>query len=92
LDKRLEGREYILGDEYTVADMACMPWVVAVDKGYAAAAFLRVDEYANVNRWMKRLLQRSAVRDGMRVLTFGLKEFAKNQTNSGKPRVTAKLW
>ena len=27
LDKRLAGRAFIVGDEYTIADMACYPWI-----------------------------------------------------------------
>jgi GST-like protein len=27
LDKRLEGREWIMGDEYTIADIASFPWI-----------------------------------------------------------------
>ena len=27
LDQHLEGREYMVGDSYTIADMACFPWV-----------------------------------------------------------------
>jgi GST-like protein len=28
LDRRLEGRPFVAGDDYTIADMACHPWIV----------------------------------------------------------------
>lgn len=35
LDGHLEGREYLVGDEYTIADMACFPWAQMLrGKGY----------------------------------------------------------
>lgn len=70
LDKHLEGKDYVCGSEYTIADMAIMPWVVCIDTGYKAADFLQMDSYKNLQRWKASLLDRKAVKRGMRVNGF----------------------
>jgi GSH-dependent disulfide-bond oxidoreductase len=69
LDRRLAESEYIAGPEYTIADMAIWPWYGGLVKGwlYGAAEFLSVDEYANVNRWADRILERPAAQRGRMV-------------------------
>ena len=72
LDRNLADREYIAGDEYSIADMAIMPWYGAMAKGllYEAGEFLSVHEYKNVIRWTDMLMQRPAVRRGRMVNRF----------------------
>jgi GSH-dependent disulfide-bond oxidoreductase len=55
LDKRLEGRDFIV-DEYSIADMACWPWA-------ARHNWQEIDlnEYPNVRRWYMTMLDRPAV-------------------------------
>jgi GSH-dependent disulfide-bond oxidoreductase len=69
LDRRLAESEYIAGPEYTIADIAIWPWYGGLVKGwlYGAAEFLSVDEYANVNRWADRILERPAAQRGRMV-------------------------
>jgi len=71
LDKHLEQKDYICDDEYTIADMAIYPWIRCLDKGYDASEFLQLQEYTNVQRWMKTLEAREAVRRGLRVNGWG---------------------
>lgn len=59
LDQRLEGREWIMGEEYTIADMALWPWVRGLDF-YGARELLGFDSYANVGSWLDRALARPA--------------------------------
>jgi len=70
LDKHLEGKSYVCGEEYTIADMAIMPWIQCIDVGYNAAKFLQLDMYKNVVAWRERLQARKAVKRGMRVNGF----------------------
>merc|ERR1712217_727038 len=56
LDKHLDGKDYICGSEYTIADMAVMPWVYCIEEFYGAADFLQMKSYANVQRWYAALL------------------------------------
>jgi len=69
LDRRLAENQYIVGDSYTIADMAIFPWYGGLAKGwlYGAAEFLRVQEYKNLQRWADLLLERPAVQRGRMV-------------------------
>ena len=59
LERRLEEREYIV-DEYSIADMACWPWVlIAKPLGQSLA------ELPNVSRWREAIKQRPAVQAGV---------------------------
>ena len=69
LDRQLASREYIAGDQYTIADMAIWPWYGALvdNKVYEAAEFLQTHTYTNVVRWTRQLEERSAVQRGRMV-------------------------
>ena len=69
LDKRLADNEYLIGADYTIADMAVWPWYGGLAMGwqYGAAEFLDVESYRNVQRWAKAILERPAVRRGRMV-------------------------
>jgi GST-like protein len=55
LDRRLAGREYICGKEYTIADMACWPWIDVSD-----TAPFDLAPYAEVRRWRAAIAARPA--------------------------------
>jgi GSH-dependent disulfide-bond oxidoreductase len=60
LEQRLDGRPYILGDEYSIADMISWPWVlIAKPLGQA------LDEFPNVSRWRDAIKDRPAVQRGV---------------------------
>lgn len=69
LDKQLAEHEYIVGDEYTIADMAIWPWYGGLVKGrlYEAGEFLSVQDYKHVVRWANAIEARPAVQRGRRV-------------------------
>jgi GSH-dependent disulfide-bond oxidoreductase len=69
LDKLLSDREFISGDDYTIADMAIYPWYGALVQGklYDAAEFLDVASYKNILRWSEQIKQRPAVQRGSQV-------------------------
>jgi GSH-dependent disulfide-bond oxidoreductase len=77
LDRQLAQHPYIAGDEYSIADMAIWPWYGALVAGlvYDAAEFLQGDSYTHVNRWMKEIAERPAVKRGRMVnRSFGKPE------------------
>jgi len=60
LERRLEGRRYILGDDYSIADMICWPWVlIAKPLGQA------LDPFPHVARWRNEIKARPAVQRGV---------------------------
>ena len=69
LDRHLAENRYMVGDEYTIADMAIWPWYGAVVKNivYDAAEFLEAHSYTNVIRWADEIAQRPAVKRGRMV-------------------------
>ena len=69
LDRRLADYEFLVGDQYTIADIAVWPWYGALVKGllYSAAEFLQVQEYTHVLRWTDQIAQRPAVKRGRMV-------------------------
>jgi GST-like protein len=69
LDRLLAERRFIIGDEYTIADMAIWPWYGAMVLGelYEAGEFLSVHNYQQVRRWADEVLARPAVMRGRKV-------------------------
>ncbi|MEM9938450.1 MAG: glutathione-dependent disulfide-bond oxidoreductase [Pseudomonadota bacterium] len=69
LDRNLADREFMAGDELTIADFAIAPWYGALAKGvlYDSKEFLSVHEYTNVIRWADMLMARPAFKRGRMV-------------------------
>ena len=63
LDKRLEGREYLVGD-YSIADMANYPWLRSHE-----AQGQDLNDFPNVKRWYEAIGARPAVQRGVEVLS-----------------------
>ena len=63
LNKHLDGKEYMVAEEYTIADIAIWPWygLVALGTQYDAGEFLQVDKYKNVVKWAKNIGSRPTV-------------------------------
>lgn len=60
MDRRLAGHDYLAGDQYSIADMACFPWVQTYKRQEIDLA-----EFAHVQRWYEILKQREGLRRGM---------------------------
>jgi GST-like protein len=69
LDRNLAERRYLIGDDYTIADIATYPWYGAVVLAniYDAEIFLDAKSYTNVVRWASEIQKRPAVQRGQRV-------------------------
>ncbi len=69
LDQRLADNRYMVGDEYTIADIAIFPWYggLALYNQYDAAEFLDVESYSHVQRWAKEIAGRETVKRGRMV-------------------------
>lgn len=69
LDCRLDGRTWIMGDDYTIADIAIWPWYggLVLNHVYQAAEFLEAHTYTHVLRWAREIALRPAVQRGRKV-------------------------
>jgi GST-like protein len=62
VDKRLSEAKYLAGPDYSIADIAAMPWM-RLHKGQG----VEIAEYPNVGRWIEELEARPAVKKGLSV-------------------------
>ncbi|MFT4046545.1 MAG: glutathione S-transferase N-terminal domain-containing protein [Solimonas sp.] len=67
LDRRLEGRDWIMGDEYTIADIAIFPWVRVLAGFYDAGDLVDFDAFEHVRRVLGAFVARPAVQRGLTV-------------------------
>jgi len=67
LDKHLAGREWIVGDQYTIADIASFPWINNLVTFYGAGELVGFDDFANVKRVLAAFLARPAVQRGLKI-------------------------
>jgi GST-like protein len=67
LEKRLEGRAWIMGDEYTIADIATFPWVRNLIGFYGAGELVGIADFPNVLRVLEVFLARPAVARGLEI-------------------------
>jgi GST-like protein len=87
LENHLATRKYMVGEEYTIADMAIFPWFNQLRVGYnhpsgiGAKEFLTVSQYVNANAWADRIAVRPAVIRGITVCSAG----------KGKPWLESKV-
>ncbi|MBN8195751.1 glutathione S-transferase N-terminal domain-containing protein [Thalassospira povalilytica] len=65
LETRLDGRDWIMGDEYTIADIAILGWVRNLIGFYEAGDLVAYDTLKNVPAWLERGLARPAVQRGL---------------------------
>lgn len=61
LDRRLTGRQWIMGDDYTIADIALLPWMRSLTGFYEAGELVGIDNFPAVKDWMERGLSRPAM-------------------------------
>lgn len=67
LERQLEGRAWLLGDAFTIADIATFPWVNNLIGFYGAAELVGITEFPQVQRALAAFLARPAVQRGMAV-------------------------
>ncbi|MTV39596.1 glutathione S-transferase N-terminal domain-containing protein [Duganella radicis] len=67
LEQRLEGRQWIMGDDYTIADIAIFPWVRNLVNYYGAGELVEFHQFSNVQRVLNAFLARPAVAKGLEI-------------------------
>ena len=58
LEQRLDGRDYIVGGDYSIADIAIFPWVRTLNGFYEAGEQVGYDDYKRVVAWVDRCVAR----------------------------------
>lgn len=64
LNRRLSANRYLVGDEYTIADIATFPWV-----RFAKRFDFEMGDYSHVVRWLNEIKSRPATQSGLSVLS-----------------------
>ncbi|POR50817.1 glutathione binding-like protein [Bosea psychrotolerans] len=73
LDRRLAGRAFIANDDYTIADMACYPWIVPWKRQQQ-----NLEEFPNLRRWFDNVRERPGT----------VRAYAKGEPLAARPTVT----
>ncbi|MGO4394638.1 glutathione S-transferase N-terminal domain-containing protein [Variovorax sp. M-6] len=71
LDRQLEGRDWILGDGYSIADIATFPWVRNLIGFYEAGELVGIADFPNVMRVLEAFVARPAVVAGLNIPARG---------------------
>ena len=67
LNQRLASRPWIMGEDYTIADMATFPWVRNLIGYYEAGDLVGIADFPHVTRTLDRFLARPAVQRGLHI-------------------------
>lgn len=67
LDERLATRTWVMGDDYSIADIAILPWVNSLVSFYGAGDLVEFSRFNNVNRALTNFLARPAVQRGLQI-------------------------
>jgi len=73
LDRRLEGRAFVAGEHYSIADMASYPWVVPWQRQQQ-----NLEDFPNLRRWFDPVRERPAT----------VRAYARGDAYSSRPSVT----
>ncbi len=73
MDRRLAGRRYLAGEDYSIADMAAYPWVVPWKRQQQ-----NLDDFVNLRRWFDSIRERPATQ----------RAYAKAEPSSAQPALT----
>ena len=67
IDARLAERSWIMGDEYTIADISMLGWVRNLIGFYDAGQLVDFKAFKHTSAWLERGLARAAVQRGLNV-------------------------
>jgi GST-like protein len=67
LETRLEGRQWLMDDDYTIADVSMVGWVRNLIGFYGAGEIVEYEKLKHVPVWLERGLARPAVQRGLEI-------------------------
>ncbi|TAK47998.1 MAG: glutathione S-transferase [Xanthobacteraceae bacterium] len=71
MDQQLDGRQWFMGDDYTIADVSMLGWVRNLIGFYGARELVDYDRFRHVGAWLERGLARPAVQRGLTIPARG---------------------
>ena len=71
LDQHLQDRDWMMGHDYSIADIALFPWVRNLVGFYEAGELVQFERFANVRRVLDAFLARPAVQRGLSIPARG---------------------
>ena len=71
LDQHLQDRDWMMGKDYSIADIALFPWVRNLVGFYEAGELVQFERFANVRRVLDAFLARPAVQRGLSIPARG---------------------
>ncbi len=70
-NQRLAGRQWVMGEQYTIADIAIWPWVRNLVGFYGASDLVKFDQFTEVQRVLDVFGARPAVAKGLNIPARG---------------------
>ena len=67
LNQRLQGRQWLMGDDYTIADIATWPWVRNLVEKYQVGDLVGYGEFTEIHRVLAAFVTRPAVAKGLTI-------------------------
>ncbi|MFA5522484.1 MAG: glutathione S-transferase N-terminal domain-containing protein [Castellaniella sp.] len=67
LDRHLAGKQWIMGDDYSIVDVATFPWVRNLIEFYGAGDLVGIQDFAEVRRVLATFVARPAVQRGLTI-------------------------
>jgi GST-like protein len=67
MDQHLDGRQWFMDDDYTIADISMLGWVRNLIGFYGARELVAFDGFRQIGAWLERGLARPAVQRGLNI-------------------------
>lgn len=67
IDKHLEGKDWMVGNSYSIADIALFPWIANLIGFYGAGELVEYEQFKNVARVLQQFQARPAVQRGLNI-------------------------
>lgn len=67
IDKHLDGKDWMVGNSYSIADIALFPWIANLIGFYGAGELVEYEQFKNVARVLAQFQARPAVQRGLNI-------------------------
>lgn len=70
LETHLSDKTFMVGNQFSIADMSLFPWVMALEQFYHAKEEFQLEQFESTYEWLNRCLDRPASQKGLTVCHF----------------------